>query len=35
MRMAFACYLLVQVFALWRFMRQWSIEAPAIGLNKG
>ena len=35
LRMAFACYLLVQVFALWRFMRQWSIEAPAIGLNKG
>lgn len=35
MRMAVACYLLLQVFALWRFMRQWSIEAPAIGLNKG
>jgi len=34
MRMAVACYLLLQVFALWRFMRQWSIEAPAIGLNK-
>lgn len=35
MRMAVACYLLLQVFALWRFMRQWSIEAPAIRLNKG
>ncbi len=35
MRMAVACYLLLQVFALWRFVRQWSIEAPAIGLNKG
>lgn len=35
MRMAIACYLLVQLFALWRFMRQWSIDAPAIGLNKG
>jgi len=35
MRMAVACYLLLQVFALWRFMRQWSIEAPAIGLQKG
>ena len=34
MRMAVACYLLLQVFALWRFMRQWSIEAPAIRLNK-
>ena len=34
MRMAVACYLLLQVFALWRFMRQWSIEAPVIGLNK-
>ena len=35
MRMAVACYLFVQLFALWRFMRQWSIEAPAIGLQKG
>ena len=35
MRMAVACYLFVQIFALWRFMRQWSIEAPAIGLQKG
>ena len=35
MRMAVACYLFVQVFALWRFMRQWSIEAPAIALQKG
>lgn len=34
MRVAFACYLLVQVFALWRFILQWSIEAPDIGLNK-
>ena len=34
MRMAVACYLLLQVFALWRFMRQWSIDAPAIGVNK-
>jgi hypothetical protein len=33
--MAVACYLFAQVFALWRFMRQWSIEAPAIGLQKG
>jgi sugar phosphate permease len=35
MRMSVACYLFVQLFALWRFMRQWSIEAPAIGLQKG
>ena len=35
MRMAFACYLFLQVVTLWRFMRQWSIEAPAIGLQKG
>lgn len=34
MRMAVGCYLLVQIYALWRFMRQWSIEAPGIGLNK-
>ena len=34
MRMAMACYLLLQVFALWRFVRQWSIQAPAIALNK-
>jgi len=34
MRMAVACYLLLQVVALWRFMRQWSIDAPAIGVNK-
>ena len=33
MRMAMACYLLLQVFALWRFVRQWSIQAPAIALN--
>ena len=35
MRMSVACYLLLQIFALWRFVRQWSIEAPAIGLQKG
>jgi threonine/homoserine efflux transporter RhtA len=35
MRMAVACYLFAQIVALWRFMRQWSIEAPAIGLQKG
>ncbi|NDC08941.1 MAG: MFS transporter [Oxalobacteraceae bacterium] len=35
MRMAVGCYLLVQIYALWRFMRQWSIEAPGIGLNRG
>lgn len=34
MRMAVACYLLLQVFALWRFMRQWSIDTPAIGVNQ-
>jgi len=34
MRMAMACYLLLQVFALWRFVRQWSIQAPSIALNK-
>ena len=35
MRMAVGCYLLVQIYALRRFMRQWSIEAPSIGLNRG
>ena len=35
MRMAMGCYLLLQVLALWRFIRQWSIAAPAIGVNKG
>lgn len=34
MRMAFACYVLLQVFTLWQFLRQWSIEAPSIQLNK-
>lgn len=34
MRMAFACYVLLQVFTLWQFLRQWSIEAPSIRLNK-
>lgn len=34
MRMAFACYVLLQVFTLWQFLRQWSIEAPGIQLNK-
>ncbi len=34
MRMAFACYMLLQVFTLWQFLRQWSIEAPSIRLNK-
>ena len=34
MRMAFACYVLLQVFSLWQFLRQWSIEAPSIQLNK-
>ena len=35
MRMAIGCYLLLQVVALWRFIRQWSIVAPTIGVNKG
>lgn len=34
MRMSFACYVLLQVFTLWQFLRQWSIEAPSIQLNK-
>ena len=34
MRMAMACYLLLQVFALWRFVGQWSIQAPSMALNK-
>jgi len=34
MRMAMACYLLLQVFALWRFVRQWSIQAPSMALKK-
>ena len=34
MRMAFACYVLLQVFTLWQFLRQWFIEAPSIQLNK-
>lgn len=34
MRMAMASYLLLQVFALWRFVRQWSIQAPSMALNK-
>lgn len=34
MRMAFACYVLLQVFTLWQFLRQWSTDSPGIGLNK-
>ena len=33
MRMAMACYLLLQIFALWRFIRQWKIVAPTLGAN--
>jgi len=25
---------LLQMFTLWQFLRQWSIEAPSIQLNK-
>ena len=31
MRMAMACYLLLQIFALWRFILQWKVVAPALG----
>jgi hypothetical protein len=33
MRLAMACYLLLQIFALWRFIRQWKIVAPTLGAN--
>ena len=34
MRLAMACYLMLQALTLWRFIRQWSITSPSIHLNK-
>lgn len=34
MRLAMACYLMLQALTLWRFIRQWSITSPSIYLNK-